>query len=73
MRSPFSLEKMGQQCPGGVCLEVNINRQDGGDEPAVCTARVKPYQAKDRARKVRNPRWYGSFHRNRFCSSASFK
>ncbi|GFO45238.1 transmembrane protein 2-like [Plakobranchus ocellatus] len=53
MKSPHSLTRHGQVCPGDVCLDVNINRNDGGNEPAVCDTPVKPYYYRDRYRRVR--------------------
>ena len=43
MKSPYSLEGPTQECPGEVCLEINIKRNDGDDEPAVCDSPVTPY------------------------------
>ncbi|GFO45236.1 transmembrane protein 2-like [Plakobranchus ocellatus] len=54
MRSPYSLTRPGQVCPGDVCLDVNIIRADGGNEPAVCDTLVTPYFFRDRSRKIRN-------------------
>ncbi|RUS75792.1 hypothetical protein EGW08_016453 [Elysia chlorotica] len=59
MKSPHSLTGLGQVCPGDVCLDVNIKRDDGDDEPAVCDAPVKPFNIKDRSRRVRKSRCTG--------------
>ncbi|KAK3713284.1 hypothetical protein RRG08_043866 [Elysia crispata] len=59
MKSQYSLRSLGQVCPGDVCLDVNINRNGGGDEPAVCDAPVKPLRMKDRTRVIKNLRCKG--------------
>ncbi|GFR87714.1 transmembrane protein 2-like [Elysia marginata] len=56
MSSPYSFSRPGQQCAGDLCLEVNIKREDGGDEPAVCDTPVTPWYFKDRYPRVKNRR-----------------
>ncbi|RUS75791.1 hypothetical protein EGW08_016452, partial [Elysia chlorotica] len=54
MTSPYSFTRPGQECAGDVCMEVNINRDDGDDEPAVCNTPVPPWYFKDRYPRVKN-------------------
>ncbi|GFO45232.1 transmembrane protein 2-like [Plakobranchus ocellatus] len=51
--SPLELENPDQECPGNECIEWDIIREDGGNEPAVCDGVVPPFVMRDRAKKVK--------------------
>ncbi|RUS75789.1 hypothetical protein EGW08_016450 [Elysia chlorotica] len=53
--SPLEMTDPDQECPGDECLEWNIIRNDGDDDPAICDTPVTPFFMKDRNARVKPP------------------